>query len=60
MQSAINHNKINNQLLHKGYFSLNNQKLIYSLYLLMKTDFNKILGRKCKIGLLEQIINNFN
>ena len=37
-----------NKLLNKGYFSLNNQKLIYILYLLMKTDFNKRLGRKCK------------
>ena len=57
MFNSINHHhKFNFQLLNKGYFSNINKKIIYSLYMIIKTEFNKKLGRKCKVSLLEQII----
>ena len=64
MFNSINHNKFNQNnnknlsknLLNKGYFSNLNKKIIYSLYMIIKTEFNKKLGRKCKVSLLEQII----
>ncbi len=57
MFNSINHhNKFNFQLLNKGYFSNMNKKIIYSVYMIIKTEFNKKLGRKCKVSLLEQIM----
>ena len=40
---------INHQLLNKGYFSNMHKKIIYSVYMIIKTEFNKKLGRKCKV-----------
>ena len=54
MFNSINHN--NKNLLNKGYFSNMNKKIIYSLYMIIKTEFNKKLGRKCKVSLIEQIM----
>lgn len=64
MFNSINHNKFNQNnnknlsknLLNKGYFSNLNKKIIYSLYMIIKTEFNKKLGRKCKVSLIEQIM----
>ena len=57
MKSLFNlNNKINNRLLNKGYFSNMNKKIIYSVYMIIKTEFKKKLGRKCKVSLLEQIM----
>ena len=64
MFNSINHNKFNQNnnknlsknLLNKGYFSHLNKKIIYSLYMIIKTEFNKKLGRKCKVSLIEQIM----
>ena len=55
MFNSINHNN-NKNLLNKGYFSNLNKKIIYSVYMIIKTEFNKKLGRKCKVSLLEQIM----
>jgi hypothetical protein len=55
MFNSINHNN-NKNLLNKGYFSNLNKKIIYSVYMIIKNEFNKKLGRKCKVSLLEQII----
>lgn len=52
-------NKFNFQLLNKGYFSNLNKKIIYSVYMVIKAEFNKKLGRKCKVSLLEQIMITF-
>ena len=54
--SLNHHNKLTFRLLNKGYFSNLNKKIIYSLYMIIKTEFNKKLGRKCKVSLLEQIM----
>ena len=54
MFNSINHN--NKNLLNKGYFSNMNKKIIYSLYMIIKNEFNKKLGRKCKVSLIEQIM----
>ncbi len=57
MFNSINHkNKLTFRLLNKGYFSNMNKKIIYSLYMIIKTEFKKKLGRKCKVSLLEQIM----
>ena len=45
---------INHQLLNKGYFSNLNKKIIFSVYMMIKNEFKKKLGRKCKVILLEQ------
>ena len=55
MFNSINHNN-NKNLLNKGYFSNLNKKIIYSVYMIIKTEFNKKLGRKCKVSLIEQIM----
>lgn len=55
MFNSINHNN-NKNLLNKGYFSNMNKKIIYSVYMIIKTEFNKKLGRKCKVSLIEQIM----
>ncbi len=47
---------INHQLLNKGYFSNLNKKIIFSVYMMIKNEFKKKLGRKCKVSLLEQIM----
>ena len=54
MFNSLNHH--NKNLLNKGYFSNMNKKIIYSLYMIIKTELNKKLGRKCKVSLLEQIM----
>ena len=57
MKSLINHNyNHNNRLLNKGYFSSINKKIIFSVYMVIKNEFKKKLGRKCKVSLLEQIM----
>ena len=64
MFNSINHNKFNQNnnknlsknLLNKGYFSNLNKKIIYSVYMIIKNEFNKKLGRKCKVSLIEQIM----
>ena len=57
MFNSINHkNKLTFRLLNKGYFSNLNKKIIYSVYMIIKTEFKKKLGRKCKVSLIEQII----
>ena len=57
MKSFINyHHKLNHQLLNKGYFSNLNKKIIFSVYMMIKNDFKKKLGRKCKVSLIEQIM----
>ena len=56
MFNSINHHNFNKELLNKGYFSNLNKKIIYSLYMMIKTEFNKKLGRKCKVSLIEQIM----
>ena len=60
MFNSLNHHKINNnlskELINKGYFSNLNKKIIYSVYMIIKTEFKKKLGRKCKVSLIEQII----
>jgi len=43
-------------LNNKGYFSSINKKIIYSIYVMIRNEFKKRLGRKCKVSLLEQII----
>ena len=53
MFNSINHHNFNKELLNKGYFSNLNKKIIYSLYMMIKTEFNKKLGRNCKV---EQIM----
>ena len=55
MFNSINHNN-NKNLLNKGYFSNLNKKIIYSVYMIIKNEFNKKLGRKCKVSLIEQIM----
>ena len=46
MKSFINYNnKLNHQLLNKGYFSSLNKKIIFSLYMVIKNEFKKKLGR---------------
>ena len=55
MFNSINHNN-NKNLLNKGYFSNMNKKIIYSLYMIIKNEFNKKLGKKCKVSLIEQIM----
>ena len=47
---------INHQLLNKGYFSSINKKIIYRVYIMIRNEFKKKLGRKCKVSLLEQIV----
>ena len=47
---------INHQLLNKGYFSSINKKIIYRVYIMIRNEFKKKLGRKCKVSLLEQIM----
>lgn len=57
MKSLFNHNnKLNHQLLNKGYFSSLNKKIIFSVYMMIKNEFKKKLGRKYKVSLLEQIV----
>ena len=57
MFNSINyHQNLSKNLLNKSYFSNLNKKIIYSLYMMIKNEFNKKLGRKCKVSLLEQII----
>ena len=64
MFNSLNHHNFNQNnnknlsknLLNKGYFSNLNKKIIYSLYMIIKTEFNKKLGRKCKVSLIEQIM----
>ena len=64
MFNSINHHKFNQNnnknwsknWLNKGYFSNLNKKIIYSVYMIIKNEFNKKLGRKCKVSLLEQIM----
>ena len=51
-----NHKNLSKELINKGYFSSLNKKLIFSLYMMIKNEFNKKLGRKCKVSLLEQIM----
>ena len=51
-----NHKNLSKELLNKGYFSNLNKKIIYSLYMIIKTEFKKKLGRKCKVSLIEQIM----
>lgn len=52
-----NHNNgFNNKLLSKGYFSSSNKKIVFSVYMLIKNEFKRKLGRKCKVSLLEQIM----
>ena len=51
-----NHKNLSKELINKGYFSSLNKKLIFSLYMIIKNEFNKKLGRKCKVSLLEQIM----
>ena len=52
----FNNNKVNKQLLNKSYFSSLNKKIIYSVYMMIRNEFKKKLGRKCKVSLLEQIM----
>ena len=57
MKSLFNlNNKINNRLLNKGYFSNINKKIIFNVYMMIRNEFKKKLGRKCKVSLLEQIV----
>ena len=57
MFNSINyHQNLSKNLLNKSYFSNLNKKIIYSLYMMIKNEFNKKLGRKCKVSLLEQIM----
>ena len=57
MKSLFNlNNKINNRLLNKGYFSSINKKIIFNVYMMIRNEFKKKLGRKCKVSLLEQIV----
>lgn len=51
-----NHKNLSKELINKGYFSSLNKKLIFSLYMIIKNEFNKKLGRKCKVSLIEQIM----
>ncbi len=43
-------------LNNKSYFSSINKKIIYSVYVMIRNEFKKKLGRKCKVSLLEQIM----
>ena len=52
----FNNNKVNKQLLNKSYFSSLNKKIIYSVYMMIRNEFKKKLGRKCKVSLIEQIM----
>ena len=60
MFNSLNHHNFNQNnnknlsknLLNKGYFSNMNKKIIYSLYMIIKTEFNKKLGRKCKASFI--------
>ena len=36
-------------------FMHNNKKIIYTFYMMIKSNFNNKLGRKFKVGLIEQI-----
>jgi hypothetical protein len=57
MNDLINlNNKVNKKLLNKGYFSNINKKIIYSIYLMIRNEFKKKLGKKFKVSLLEQIM----
>lgn len=60
MFNSLNNNNFNKnlskELINKGYFSSLNKKLIFSLYMIIKNEFNKKLGRKCKVSLIEQIM----
>lgn len=49
MFNSINHHNLNKNLFNKGYFSNLNKKLIYSVYMIIKAEFNKKLSRKCKV-----------
>ena len=51
-----NHKNLSKELINKGYFSSLNKKFIFSLYMIIKNEFNKKLGRKCKVSLIEQIM----
>jgi hypothetical protein len=44
------------KLNNKGYFSNINKKIIYSVYLMIRNEFKKKLGKKFKVSLLEQIV----
>ena len=51
-KNKITKNNNTKRLLDKGYFSNVNKKLIYSLNMMIKNEFNQKLGRKCKVCLL--------
>ena len=51
-----NHKNLSKELINKGYFSSLNKKFIFSLYMIIKNEFNKKLGRKCKVSFIEQIM----
>ena len=50
--NSINNNKISLKVFNKGYFSNMHKKIIYSVYMIIKTEFNKKLGRKCKASFI--------
>ena len=54
--SLNHHNKLTFRLLNKGYFSNLNKKIIFSVYMMIRNDSKKKLGRKCKVSLIEQIM----
>ena len=55
-----NNKNLSKNLLNKGYFSNLNKKIIYSLYMMIKTEFNKKLGKKCKVSLLEHVSKSYS
>lgn len=42
-------NSFSNKILNKGYFSSSsNKKIVFSIYMMIKNEFKRKLGRKCK------------